>query len=421
MRAKALGNLRIVRNGGIAVLLATAIFSGCGGGGSGDGGVVIPAFDLPTSVEIADLNEDGVQDLIVAASRVAGAPPHPGFVSVLTQVGGTPGAFGAPVRYAAGADPHGLVVADLVGDGHRLDAVVANAQLRAGDIGSNVISVLHRDPAKLGAFLPPVAFSVAVRNPNAIAVGDVDGDGRPDLVVASSAAPNVASVLIFLRDAQAQFVATSSLAPSGGSNGVAVGDLDRDGRQDIVVTSSNRVVVFLQDAAQAGEFLPGVGHAVGLQPIGVRLGDLNGDGLSDLAVSNLGAPDGSGSSVSVLLQDPGSPGTFAPATSYATDIFSEGIVIADLNGDDRADLAVANFGSFGKTGSVSVLLQGAAAGSFSAAVNYRQLGGSNALAVGDLNQDGRPDIAVVDDGGVAVLYQNPLAPGSFLAPVRLGI
>lgn len=428
-------NIPVARAFGAIIAIALlATLSSCGGGhlellgGSGSSGGVIPAFTLPTSVAIADVNGDGVPDLAVAASTVAGAPPHPGFISVLVQIPGTPGTFRAPTRYPAGNDPNGLALGDLVGDGRQLDAVVANTQLAFGDLKSNVISVLRRDPAKPGAFLPPESLSVGVRNPNAIAIGDVDGDGRPDIVVASDTVVGLPAVLIYLQDSQGHFVTTTSLTLPGGAgaSGVTVGDLNRDGHLDIVVTTNDSVVGFLQDAAHSGQFLPGVSYGAGFQPLGVRIADLNGDGLPDLVVSNRGTPTGSNPTVSVLLQNLGTPGGFLPATNYSTGLRSQGVAIADLNGDGRPDIAVANTGSFnsgssGNTGSVSVLLQTSNAGIFSGAVNYGDLSISSELAVGDLNQDGRANIAVVDNFGVSILFQDPHSPVRFLAPVRFGI
>jgi hypothetical protein len=173
----------------------------------------------------------------------------------------------------------------------------------------------------------------------------------------------------------------------------------------------------LQDPLNAGTFLPAISFAVGQQPIAVKIADLNGDGLADLAVANLGSPsDLTTASVSVLLQDLAHPGHFLPATNYHTGTASEDVAIGDLNGDGKPDLVVANSG-----GSVSVLLQDPARpGGFLPAVNYPGKGPSS-VGIGDLNGDGLPDIAVADSTSATVMFQNPGAPGTFFAPVGLGL
>jgi hypothetical protein len=128
--------------------------------------------------------------------------------------------------------------------------------------------------------------------------------------------------------------------------GVAVADLNGDGRPDLVVTNfkSNTVSVLLGNGD--GTFAAAHNFAVGDEPSkGAVLADLNGDGRPDLAVANFGS-----NTVSVLLGN--GDGTFAAAQNFATGTQPNGVVAADLNGDGRLDLATSNFGS----NSVSVLL-----------------------------------------------------------------
>ncbi|MEP7126450.1 MAG: VCBS repeat-containing protein, partial [Byssovorax sp.] len=149
--------------------------------------------------------------------------------------------------------------------------------------------------------------------------------------------------------------------------------------------------------------LPGPpSSSVGSQPNSVAAADLNGDGKTDLAVANT-------TNVSVLLNQ--GNGTFA-AINYAAGSNPTSVVAADLNGDGKADLAIANKGS----GNVSVLLN-LGNGTFAAAVNYAA--GSNAASVAavDLNGDGKPDLAVTNSGSGNVSVLLNLGNGTFAAAV----
>lgn len=393
---------------------------GCGGGGSirgfsafaGDREVSIRPFKLLFSIAIADLNNDGLPDLAVATTVVAGAPPHPGFVSVIPQNPQAPGTFFRGVHFATGTDPIAVAVGDLNGDG-RLDLAVANNS-------SGNVSVLIQDPASPGKFLQAVNLRTG-GYPSGIAIGDLNGDGRPDIAVATGRR----SVSILFQNSSGPpgtFLAPATIPVRGGSAAVAIGDLNGDGAADLVVLAGV-VSVLLQDPQNPGTFLARKDYRAGQQPIAVRIGDLNGDGVPDLAVANLGSPSNPGSAnVSVLLQDITHRGNFLARTNYGTGARSEDVAIGDLNADNRADLVVANSGTLSTTGSVSVLLQKPPkAGRLSfGRKNYAGKSGPLSVAIGDLNGDGRPDIAVADGNSATILFQKPAAPGTFFPPVNVG-
>jgi hypothetical protein len=122
----------------------------------------------------------------------------------------------------------------------------------------------------------------------------------------------------------------------------------------------------------------------------------------------------------VLLQDPAHPGSFLAPVTYATPGSSIDVAVADLNGDSKPDLVVANLAPLG-TGSVSVLLQDPAhAGQFLAATSYAALGQPLSVAIADLNGDGHPDIALADGPSAGVLLQNAASPGTFAAVMQVG-
>jgi hypothetical protein len=159
------------------------------------------------------------------------------------------------------------------------------------------------------------------------AVGDVNGDSRPDIVAISSG-----GVTVLLGNGDGTFRVGSNFAAGQGPTFIATGDLNGDGLVDLAVVNqfSNDVSVFYGKGD--GTFQTAAHFAVGSFPKAVIVADLNGDGLPDLAVTN-------GGSLSVsVLQNLGS--TFAPSVGFGVGVFPTGIVAGDFNGDAKIDLAV---------------------------------------------------------------------------------
>jgi hypothetical protein len=225
-----------------------------------------------------------------------------------------------------------------------------------------------------------------------VAVGDFNCDGRADLAVANEALPNTASgnVSVLLGDGSGGFAAAVNFTPGHEPESVAVGDFNGDGRADLAVANylSNNVSVLLGDGS--GGFTAPVNFAAGEGPVSVAVGDFNGDGRADLAVANEALPNTASGNVSVLLGD--GSGGFAAAVNFGVGAFPYSVAVGDFNGDGKQDLAVANAGS----ANVSVLL-GDGSGAFAAAVNFAAGDEPSYVAVGDFNGDGRADLAVAND------------------------
>jgi len=214
-------------------------------------------------------------------------------------------------------------------------------------------------------------------------------------------------------------LATGNITPS-----VAVGDLNGDGLPDIVAAdydmngNNGQVTVFIQDAANPGTFLAALTFPAGAQPQAVRIADVDGDGRADLVIANRGpGTDGTGmAGVSVLLQDSAHPGSFLAPVTYSTPRGAIDVAVADLNGDGKPDLAVASLGP-APTGAVSVLLQSSTSpGTFGTASSYPGFGQPLSVAIADLNGDGHPDIAVADGYNATVMLQSTSSPGVFSNP-----
>jgi hypothetical protein len=227
-----------------------------------------------------------------------------------------------------------------------------------------------------------VSFSTPIRSgvgegASAVAVGDFNGDGRPDLAVTIIFGHYVS---VLLGNGDGTFQTAQNYNVGGTPLAVAVGDFNSDGRPDLAVSNSdtNNVSVLLGNGD--GTFQTAQNYNVGNSPHGLAVGDFNGDGKPDLAVTN-----GHSQNVSVLLGN--GDGSFQPAQNYNTGTGGSIIAVGDFNSDGRPDLAVVNQG-------VSVLL-GNGDGTFQTAQNYNVVGFTVSLAVGDFNGDGKPDLAVL--------------------------
>ncbi|MDA5280893.1 FG-GAP-like repeat-containing protein [Streptomyces sp. Isolate_45] len=164
-----------------------SVLSGDGDGGFGTASSVSAGLTLPSKLKLADVNEDGKQDAVLVA------PGTPGRVAVL--LGDGAGGFGTANLLSAGSNLTSASVSDLNGDGH-VDLVVSS-------YGSNEVGVFEGDGT--GAFGSPLAFGLnGGTNPQATAVADLDGDGRPDVVTANSN-----SSATFVKDASVLLNATN--------------------------------------------------------------------------------------------------------------------------------------------------------------------------------------------------------------------
>jgi len=289
-----------------------------------------------------------------------------------------------------------IAVGDVNGDGH-LDAVFASYNGTSNWIS---VSLGHGD----GTFSVPEAITTLPGDNNggpAVALADVNGDGKLDVLAASWAGYGVA---VFLGHGDGTFGAEADYpVASGYANSIAVGDFNGDGKIDIVTSDPFGSIVSILLGNGDGSFQAPVPYATDVTPEAVAVADFNGDGKLDVAASNTTG------TVSIFLGN--GDGTFRtlaliPVSASGHYQGARGIAAADFNRDGNVDLALGIWDSE----SVGLLL-GNGDGSFQP---VKLLSTPNAtpsgVATADLNRDGNPDIVVANyNGSVAtVLLGNGL-------------
>jgi hypothetical protein len=256
-----------------------------------------------------------------------------------------------------------------------------------------------------GTFQPPQEYCSGGSIPMAVAVADVNRDGKADLIVANGGAGGIA---VLLGNGDGTFQPAANYDACGPIS-VAVADLNRDGNPDLVVGCFSNAVGILLGRGDGSFISYRTYDSSGFYVNSVTVGDVNGDGIPDVIVPNeFQCASCQNGSVGVLLGN--GDGTFRPAMSYSSGgIAAWSTALADVNDDGKTDLVVANYGN----DTLGVLL-GNGNGTFQPAVIYPSgAPGPVAIATADVNRDGRPDLLVADwygyknnEGLVGILLNN---------------
>lgn len=303
--------------------------------------------------------------------------------------------FDAPVYYSIGKtnEPAQIVTADFNGDG-KLDLAIA-------DPNGNEVSVLLGNGD--GTF--QAAKQYPVNAPYSLAVGDMNGDGIVDLVVLQQEASS-GYLSVYLGTGTGSFRLKSKYLINNFPSAVAVGDLNGDGKPDVVVASSNTeqetpgyIATYFGNGD--GTLTHGGKYLAGQAPVAIAIADLNGDGRPDLVVTDDNAYDVSSVYTMHVLLNSGS-GKFTYNGAYKTGTESVGVSVADLNHDGVPDVVVSS--AFNQA--IAVLL-GKGDGTFSTPVFYSigSLGAAPYQAVvADFNGDGDLDVAATLYQGGVVLF-----------------
>ena len=256
-------------------------------------------------------------------------------------------------------------------------------------------------------YLPRVTYAVGDR-PAEARIVDVNGDGKPDLLVENY---NSSTLSVLLGHGDGTLAPKVDYATAAGPWSMAIGDVNGDGRTDVVTgnytASSASVLLGNGD----GTFKPRADYTSGpgTTPECLRMGDVNGDGALDIFTANAGT-----NNVSILLNN--GNGTFRAPTTFSTATHPTSIDLSDLDGDGKQDLATANYSA----GSVSVLM-GNGNGTFRTAVNYAASGNPQTVLAADLNRDGKPDLATVNWGSNNASILLNKGDGTFKATVNYAL
>jgi hypothetical protein len=244
-----------------------------------------------------------------------------------------------------------------------------------------------------GTFQKAVPSPMLPRSPTMVSAGDFNGDGIPDLVAASY---SVISVLLGKGDGT--FQEPINIQPPAAVDSIAVGDFNRDGKLDLAEAgtfgSNNSVQILLGNGD--GTFRDGANYATGESPESIAVADLNGDSKVDLAIA-----DSEGSSINIFLGN--GDGTFQSTATFPIE-FCGWVTVADVNGDDKPDLVVAADYDFAQNISGAAVFLGNGDGTFQDAQYFP--GDSYAtshVVVGDFNGDGKKDLVLTNFAGDNVL------------------
>ena len=327
--------------------------------------------------------------------------------------------FAPKVDFSSTGAPQMVAIGDLDGDG-KPDMAVVN-------LTAATVSVFRNTSASgsisASSFAPAVSFTTGT-SPYSLAIGDIDLDGKPEIITANYGATTMS---VFHNVSTSGSITSSSFEPkldfiSGNAPfGVNIHDLDGDGKPEVIISNigNNNVSVFpnisTPGSLTTSSFAARQNFATGSGPQAAAIGDVDGDGKPDIAVANLNA-----ATVSVL-RNTSTPGSitgvsFAAKVDFATPSQPQVAALADFDGDGKLDLATANIS--GNTASVmrNVASSGSiTTGSFETRVDLSLGAGASTqmIAVGDLDGDGKPDLAVSNAGnGKVSVFRNIAGSGS---------
>lgn len=329
--------------------------------------LTLPSSSGPVAQAVVDVNGDGYLDLVVARFFAS---------SLSIYLGDGAGGFAAPTTVSLGSTPEAVVLGDLNGDG-KLDVVAALMNI-------NAVAIRMGDGT--GGFGAQTNIATGSgKEPRALALGDLNGDGKLDIVIGNQGDGTVG---VLLNNGSGSFPSTPTYYSAGsGTTGVVVGDFNHDGVLDIATANyySSSISVLLGNGN--GTFGSAANTSTGSGPRGIAVGDLNGDGKLDLVTA-----DQTGNTVSVFLGN--GNGTFGTRTAVSVGTGPRAVAIADFNGDGKADVVTAN-----QTAGTASFLLGSTSGTLTLSSTITAGSGAYFVSFGDLDRDGKLDLVISNFSG----------------------
>lgn len=356
----------------------------------------IPTATEPLGLAVADFDGDSKRDVAVSIYE-HGTGNH---LTVWRNLS-TPEVlqFDAPLDFPAGTGPEGIAAGDLNGDG-KADIAIASAS-------SSTITFL-RNVSTIGYVSFQSAPSLSLATPHQIVIADFDGDGKPDLIVTSNSGMMVSVFHHGPDPTQIAFDSRTDFALGSFPNDLAVADIDGDGKPDIMVpiTNNDNLAIFrntstpgmVQAAAQ-------VLFPTGTTPRGVAVADLNSDGRLDILV-----PEGGSNKLGVFTNS-STPGNLSLTRGdFATGISPNPVSVGDLDQDGKVDVVVAN----SDANTITVFHNASDNGAIALTSSPELSVATTPITVGlgDLNGDGRLDVVVTNHEAASF----SVFPGSTATP-----
>lgn len=357
------------------------------------------------SVINADLDNDGKPDLISCTGNYVFVNRNTGVDNNLSA-----SSFASPISLTASGGANQVITADIDGDG-RLDIITANPSYNTFSVFRNLIPVN-------GGSITPAMFSsrydfLTGSYPYKITAGDIDGDGKVDIVAANYSSNSISVFINTGYPGVTSFAAPQSFSTSSNPYQAILGDVDSDGKLDIIVTnsSSNTIGVYKNNSTAGTLALATpVTFSTGSYPYAIDAADMDGDGKTDVVICN-----NSSSTISIFrntgLSGVINTGSFNTRVDFTSLSNPLDLKIGELNGDGKPDIVLCN----GSTSSFSVWQNNFTSGvinsgSLNARLDYATTNSQRGLCIGDMDNDDRPDLGFVSGNSYGIfLHKNNMS------------
>ncbi len=328
-----------------------------------------------STISVFDFNSDGHQDVVISNYSDN---------NIVLYQGDGKGSLIETNRFSAGEKPTDMSVSDINGDGH-IDVVIANHE-------TSYVTLLYGNGRGDFKNAPHSPLNIEVKpHPHVVKLKDLDGDNKADLIVDSRTHKGLR---VFKGLGNGSFKTPGKLIDVGGDPylGFATGDINGDGKLDLVTPNQREIGVVLNTSPTKLSF--SLKKLVPSEsPFAVELADMNGDGKTDLIVASVGS--------SVTINHGDGHGNFLEEkkTSIETSSGAKQIAVGDINGDGIKDALVSNW-----SGNILVVLGSKTAVEI---ISFENSGIPNpwGLVLADLNEDGKSDFIIAGgDSELAVVY-----------------